>query len=153
MGKSYNQPTCPVACALDLLGDRWTLLIIRELLRGKGRFADFEASLPGVPSNVLSERLKLLEAEGVVARRFYCEHPPRAEYYLTPKGLDLREVIRSLFQWGATHVFEETGTQLVHRTCGHEVSLHWACEHCGDPDVGRDLVTRDRYASSRQTPA
>ena len=79
MPRLYGQ-TCPVARSLDLLGDRWTLLVIRDLLRGRRRFQELIDSLPGIAPNVLSDRLKLLEESEIVTRRFYSKHPPRAEY-------------------------------------------------------------------------
>src|SRR5919206_136854 len=88
MPRLYGQ-ACPVARSLDLLGERWTLLIVRDLLRGRRRFQDLIESLPGIAPNVLSDRLKLLEECGIVSRRFYSEHPPRAEYVLTDKGGEL----------------------------------------------------------------
>src|SRR5918998_6791269 len=100
MPRLYGQ-ACPVALSLDLLGDRWTLLIVRDLLLGRGRFQELSASLPGIAPNILSERLKLLEEHGVVARRFYSDHPPRAAYVLTDKGRDLGVVIGGVGGWGA----------------------------------------------------
>ena len=105
MPRSYDsQRHCPIARTLDLIGDRWTLLVIRDLLRGRTRFSELLGSLEGVSPNLLSARLKTLEEHGLVARRFYSEHPPRAEYQLTEKGESLRPVIRSLFEWGQVHV-------------------------------------------------
>ena len=100
MPRRYGQ-SCPVALSLDLLGDRWTLLIVRDLLRGRGRFQELGESLPGIAPNILSDRLKLLEEHGVVTRRFYSDHPPRAEYVLTDKGRELGVVIGALASWGA----------------------------------------------------
>ena len=93
MPKRYGQ-ACPVAKSLELVGDRWTLLLIRDLLRGPRRFQDFQESLAGIPPNILSDRLKLMEEHALVTRRFYSEHPPRAEYVLTDKGRELR------WSWG-----------------------------------------------------
>ena len=87
MPKRYGQ-ACPVAKSLELVGDRWTLLLVRDLLRGARRFQDFQQSLTGIPPNILSDRLKLMEEHGLVTRQFYSEHPPRAEYALTDKGRD-----------------------------------------------------------------
>jgi DNA-binding HxlR family transcriptional regulator len=92
---------CPVAAALGVIGERWTLLIIRDLLRlGPRKFQDFEASLQGVSPNTLSARLKRLEEAGVVERRFYAEHPPRAEYLLTEKGRALGPIVLAMKKWG-----------------------------------------------------
>ncbi|MCC2627743.1 MAG: transcriptional regulator, HxlR family [Thermomicrobiales bacterium] len=77
---------CPVACALDVVGDRWTLLVIRDLLGGKRRYGDFLASAEKIPTNILADRLKRLEREGLIARAPYSTRPPRDEYHLTPEG-------------------------------------------------------------------
>jgi DNA-binding HxlR family transcriptional regulator len=100
--KSYDQH-CPVARALDVIGERWTLLILRDLFRHPSRrFQDLRESLAGIAPNTLSARLKSLEADGIIERRFYAEHPPRADYQLTDKGRTLGPVLRVLHRWGET---------------------------------------------------
>lgn len=95
---------CSIARALEIVGDRWTLLILRDLVRdGPRKFQDFELSLSGISPNTLSARLKLLEDSDVIGRRFYSDHPPRAEYFLTSKGLELRPLLRILQTWGEKH--------------------------------------------------
>ena len=95
---------CPLARTLDIIGERWTILILRDLVRlGPRKFQDFEVSLEGIGPNTLSARLKRLEEAGVVERRFYETHPPRAEYVLTPKGLELRPVLLALKRWGEVY--------------------------------------------------
>ena len=95
---------CPVARSLDIIGERWTMLILRDLLlEGPRKFQDFEHSLTAIGPNTLSARLKRLEEAGIVERRFYERHPPRAEYLLTEKGEELRPVLKALFQWGQRH--------------------------------------------------
>jgi len=95
---------CPVARSLDIIGERWTMLILRDLLlEGPRKFQDFERSLTAIGPNTLSARLKRLEEAGIVERRFYERHPPRAEYLLTEKGEELRPVLKALFQWGQRH--------------------------------------------------
>jgi DNA-binding HxlR family transcriptional regulator len=95
---------CPIARSLDIVGERWTILIIRELIRfGPRKFQDFESGLGGIGPSTLSARLKRLEEAGIVARRFYEQHPPRAEYVLTDKGCELRPVLKALFEWGQRH--------------------------------------------------
>jgi DNA-binding HxlR family transcriptional regulator len=104
MAKSYGHKSCPVARTLDLIGERWTMLILRDLfLHGPRRFQDFQVSLGGVAPNTLSARLKDLEARGLLVRRSYSEHPPRLEYHLSEKGKSLRPVLRSLRDWGRQH--------------------------------------------------
>jgi DNA-binding HxlR family transcriptional regulator len=101
MSSGYGQEDCPVARALDVVGEKWTLLILRDLFRkGPQRFQQLEASLPGVAPNTLSARLKSLEARGVIATRLYENHPPRYEYYLTDKGKALGPVLKALHTWG-----------------------------------------------------
>jgi DNA-binding HxlR family transcriptional regulator len=98
-----DQP-CPIARTLDLVGERWTLLIVRDLvLHGPQRFADFQRRLKGVSPSTLSARLKRLEQAGLVRRRFYEDRPPRADYILTEKGEALRPVVRALRDWGERH--------------------------------------------------
>jgi DNA-binding HxlR family transcriptional regulator len=100
MATGYGQ-TCPVARALDVIGEKWSLLILRDLFRkGPLRFQDFEEGLPGLAPNTLSARLKTLEAQGVIASRLYERHPPRYEYLLTDKGKALSPVLRALRAWG-----------------------------------------------------
>src|SRR3954470_815264 len=84
-----RRSACPVACTLDLVGDRWTLLVVRDLLLGKTRFGDFLQSSEGIPTNILTERLKRLEEAGLITTSQYSEHPPRYEYHLTPEGREL----------------------------------------------------------------
>jgi DNA-binding HxlR family transcriptional regulator len=95
---------CPVARTLSIIGERWTILILRDLvLHGPRKFQEFEQSLAGISPNTLSARLKLLEENGIVVRRFYEEHPPRAEYVLTEKGSELRFALKALREWGVKH--------------------------------------------------
>jgi DNA-binding HxlR family transcriptional regulator len=95
---------CPVARTLDIIGERWTVLILRDLfLQGPRKFHDFEGSLSGISPNTLSARLKRLEDGGIIERHFYAEHPPRAEYRLTPKGRELGPVMKALRSWGEQH--------------------------------------------------
>jgi len=95
---------CPVARTLDIIGERWTMLILRDLmLIGPRKFQDFERALSGISPNTLSARLKTLEEHGIIERRFYEEHPPRAEYLLTAKGRDLGPVLKALLTWGEKH--------------------------------------------------
>jgi DNA-binding HxlR family transcriptional regulator len=103
MATSYGQ-TCPVARALDVIGERWSLLILRDLFRkGPLRFQELEQGLPGVAPNTLSARLKALEAQGVIATRLYEQHPPRYQYLLTDKGKALGPVLKALRVWGETY--------------------------------------------------
>jgi len=141
--KQYGQ-RCPVAKSLEILGERWTLLIVRDLAGGPRKFADLEASLKGVTPAVLSQRLKALEHQGIVRRRLYSRRPPRAEYALTPKGVDLRPVVRALAVWGARHL--RAGSQLVHDACGHPIEIGYYCAGCGRR-VDGDAIARAPVAA------
>ena len=94
---------CPVACTLDVLGDRWSMLVVRDIVRGKRRYAEFLESPEGIPTNILADRLKRLSATGVIAARRYSQHPPRVEYLLTAKGEELRPILRAMVDWGVRH--------------------------------------------------
>lgn len=104
MASGYGQKECPLARALDVIGEKWSLLILRDLFRkGPQRFQAFQVGLPGIAPNTLSARLKTLEAQGVIATRLYETHPPRYEYLLTGKGKALGPVLKALYKWGETH--------------------------------------------------
>jgi DNA-binding HxlR family transcriptional regulator len=95
-----SRSDCPIACTLDLIGDRWTLLIVRDLFKGRHRFSEFLASDEGIKTNILTDRLKRLERAGLVKRSPYEDRPPRYEYHLTPSGRSLSPVLRAMFDWG-----------------------------------------------------
>jgi DNA-binding HxlR family transcriptional regulator len=102
MARSYPDSNCPVACALDVIGEKWTLLILRDLtLEPSRRFQDLLDSLKGCAPNTLSARLASLEEQGLVERRLYEQHPPRMEYVLTDKGREVRPVLKALKAWGS----------------------------------------------------
>jgi DNA-binding HxlR family transcriptional regulator len=140
--KQYGQ-SCPVARSLEFLGERWTLLIVRDLLHGPRKFQDLQESLAGVAPAVLSDRLKVLEAQGIVSRSFYSEHPPRAEYALTDRGVELRPVVGALAIWGSRHL--HTPSMLVHTDCDTALDMAYFCPAC-DRRVGAGAV-RFRPAS------
>jgi DNA-binding HxlR family transcriptional regulator len=148
MPKKYGQP-CPVAKTLELIGDRWTLLIVRDLLPGTRRFQDLLESLPGIAPNMLSDRLKLMEAHALITRRFYSEHPPRAEYELTAKGKELGIIVGALAAWGSRHVYRRA--RLVHSNCGHPVKLGYYCADCGKRVRGAEVgLHRGAAAAGRR---
>lgn len=95
---------CPIAGTLDVLGDRWTLLIVRDLFGGPKRYGDFAGAAEGIPTNILAERLARLEAGGLITSEPYQDNPPRYTYTLTAKGKELQPVLVSLAQWGQKHV-------------------------------------------------
>ncbi|GBF76297.1 transcriptional regulator [Paenibacillus sp. 598K] len=128
MKARYDLP-CNIAQSLNIIGDRWTLLIIHEVLVGRTTFNEIKKALPGLSSKLLSERLKYLEAQGLLASVLYSEHPPRYHYQLTDSGRDLEDVFHALVLWGRRNL-QKCYKKLVHRSCGHEVTIAYHCEHC-----------------------
>ena len=147
MPKIYGQ-RCPVAKTLEVVGDRWTLLVVRDLLGGARRFRDLQAGLPGLAPNILSERLKLMEEHGLVSRRFYSDHPPRAEYELTAKGRELGTVVGALASWGTRHV--DTGARLVHGDSGKEVRVGYFRADTGERVASSSIRVRRGSSRSRR---
>lgn len=94
-----HRSTCPIAYLLGILGDRWTMLVIRDLLLGASKHKDFLASPEGIPTNILAERLKRLEAEGLVSKAAYQDNPVRYAYALTEKGRDLTPLLQEMVKW------------------------------------------------------
>ena len=131
---------CSVARTLDTIGDRWSLLILRDAFYGVKRFEDFRADL-GIARNVLTDRLQKLTARGVLAREQYGERPPRFEYRLTEKGLDLLPVILTMMHWGDRweNSDGEPPATLTHVSCGHQTTPVVRCSHCGEELRRRDL--------------
>ena len=136
VAKRYGQH-CPVAKSLDLVGERWTLLIVRDLLRGTARFQDLRAQLSGIPPKLLADRLRRMERQGLVARELYSKHPPRASYTLTDRGRGLGLVVGALAVWGRPFVTPRSGPR--HETCGHPIELQPYCPHC-EERVAPDAV-------------
>ncbi|MFN2644354.1 MAG: winged helix-turn-helix transcriptional regulator [Burkholderiales bacterium] len=99
-----RRSSCPAACALDIAGDRWTLLIVRDLLRGRDTFGKLASSDEAIPTNILADRLKRMEHAGLIEATPYQERPVRYAYGLTAKGRDLAEVLGALARWGKKHV-------------------------------------------------
>jgi DNA-binding HxlR family transcriptional regulator len=118
----------PLAEALARVGDRWTLLVVEALLGGPQRFNDLLDRLPGIAANILSERLKRLEREGLLVARPYSERPPRSAYQLTAEGGELAGALRLLASWGAGHA--EGAQAPTHPACGTPVEARWYCPTC-----------------------
>ena len=121
----------PLAAALAAVGDRWSLQVVAALLDGPRRFGDLERELDGIAPNVLTSRLRHLEAQGVVLAEPYSERPPRFVYELTPSGRDLAGALRLLADWGARH--REGGEPPRHAACGTEMEATWYCPTCERP--------------------
>ncbi len=129
---TYEGQTCSVARALELVGERWTLLILRDACQGVRRFDDFQRSL-GVARNVLNTRLQRLVDAGLLEKHRYQERPARHEYRLTPMGRDLWPSLLALMQWGDRYLSGDAGPPVVvrHRGCGGEIDDKRTCTACG----------------------
>ncbi|MFN0264109.1 winged helix-turn-helix transcriptional regulator [Tepidamorphus sp. 3E244] len=99
-----HRSACPVSCALDIIGDKWTLVVLRSIMTGKHRYSDLLAMPEGISTNILADRLQLLEREGLVSRHSYQVRPPRYEYRLTRKGADLLPVVQAMMDWSYRHI-------------------------------------------------
>jgi DNA-binding HxlR family transcriptional regulator len=142
LGRSYEGQICSVARALELVGDRWTILIIRDAFLGVRRFDEFQRSL-GVARNILDSRLTRLCDDGILERRLYQERPERYEYRLTEKGRELWPALMALMQWGDRHLADDGPPILVqHRDCGGAVTPNLTCEKCGAALTARDTQVR-----------
>jgi DNA-binding HxlR family transcriptional regulator len=126
---------CPVARSQAVMGDRWAVLIMRELFMGNRRFDSLLAQSQATPQ-MLSDRLKRLEADGMIQRKRYMDKPPRYEYELTEMGHAFYPVILALREWGETWCKspdEETAVRYTHVTCGNDAGVGTVCQACGEP--------------------
>jgi DNA-binding HxlR family transcriptional regulator len=132
LGNDYKSQTCSIAGALEVVGERWSLLIVRDIFLGLRRFDEIQSDL-GIARNVLQTRLTRLIEHGVLDRCPYQERPPRFEYRLTEKGLDLWPTMVALMKWGDRYSAPAAGPPVVleHRGCGGAVDEHRTCERCG----------------------
>ena len=140
-----DQQDCSVAQALSVVGDRWTMLILKEAFMRVRRFDDFQERT-GAPRPLLAERLKSLVDDGVLEKRLYSERPDRFEYRLTEKGLDLWPVLISLLRWGDKWMTGKEGppVEVRHKTCGHAIHPELACPECGDWLQATDMAAKSR---------
>ncbi|MEV7386680.1 MULTISPECIES: helix-turn-helix domain-containing protein [unclassified Streptomyces] len=130
LGKDYVTQECSIASALEVVGERWTLLVIRDALYGVRRYNDFLVHL-GIPRAVLSARLRTLTEEGILEKRRYQESPPRDEYVVTDRGIALWPVLRALGVWGREHRMERRLRYFRHAECGTELGSYGECPACG----------------------
>jgi DNA-binding HxlR family transcriptional regulator len=140
---------CSIARTLDVAGEWWSPLILRDVAYGIRRFAEIQEDL-GISANVLSDRLETMVAEGLLQTRLYQRRPDRSEYWLTEKGADLVPALLALMRWGDRWKSNDgRGPVLVtHEQCGHEISVEVRCEHCERELQARELVARTRSAPS-----
>ena len=153
---ALEEEPCSLARTIGVIGDRWSLLILRECFLRTRRFEGFEFAL-GITRHLLSERLKKLVRQGVLRRVPYQEAPKRHEYILTQKGLDLYPVMMALVHWGDTHMMDERGRPLLHehRKCGKMFDPVMVCSECREPLLPKEVQTHSgpgaRPASERSS--
>jgi DNA-binding HxlR family transcriptional regulator len=136
---TYEDQDCSVAAALEVVGERWTLLIVRSVMLGSHRFEELRAAL-GIATNVLQARLSALTQQGVLERRAYQDNPPRHEYRLTEKGMDLWPVLAALMDWGDAYLRDAPPLTFRHAGCGGAVDDHRICTSCGERLTVADVV-------------
>lgn len=138
-----SNEVCSVAQTLEIIGERWTILVLREAFLGTRRFEGFQHNI-GCARNILSDRLQKLVGAGILERRRYQDRPQRSEYRLTDKGIDLYPILVGLMQWGDRYVTDERGPAIVldHEPCGHETTPQLVCSHCGERVHARDMRAR-----------
>jgi DNA-binding HxlR family transcriptional regulator len=141
--EAFASQNCSIAQPLAVLGERWTLLVLREISLGNRRFDEICAKL-GVATNILSARLATLVDEGIVERRPYSEHPERFEYRLTEKGRDLIPILLAFLRWGDRYTAGPAGPPLetVHAGCDHVFHMVPTCSHCGEEVKPADVRSR-----------
>jgi DNA-binding HxlR family transcriptional regulator len=152
--REFPRDRCSVASTLEVIGERWTMHVLREAFLGVRRFEDFRRNI-GVARNILSDRLNTLVAEGILRREPYSEHPPRHEYRLTRKGVDLYGVLVELMKWGNRWAPNPDGPAVVlrHRGCGSVMEPALACPNCGDEVHARDIEALPGPAMTASVPA
>jgi DNA-binding HxlR family transcriptional regulator len=144
---------CSIARTLEILGDRWTALVIRNALVGITRFDDFQSGL-GVARNVLADRLARLTEEGILERRQYQERPVRYEYVITDKGRDLWPVLAAMVTWGDRYYAPNGPPRvLIHEGCGGELVQHLTCASCGADVAPADVATKPGPGANRSSAA
>jgi len=141
--KQIDTMTCSIARTLSVVGDRWTMLIIRDVFLGIRRFEGIQQDL-GLTPHRLSDRLRKLVRDGILRRVAYEKHPPRFEYRLTEKGVDLYPLIVALIEWGDRWMAGRAGVpvELVHRPCGHSIRPELICPSCKSKIEARDMSAR-----------
>ncbi|HEX7094613.1 MAG TPA: helix-turn-helix domain-containing protein [Acidimicrobiales bacterium] len=138
-----HEVACSIARTLQVIGDRWTLLILRDAFRGVRRFDEFASDL-GIARNLLADRLSRLVQHGILAKVPYSERPLRHEYRLTDRGLDLSPALVALMRWGDKHLAgDEPPVVLLHKSCGHPFDQVFVCRHCDETLTPRQ-ITSDR---------
>ncbi|NLJ87246.1 MAG: helix-turn-helix transcriptional regulator [Epulopiscium sp.] len=141
MKYQYNLP-CNIAQTLNIIGDKWTLLILCQIFKGNNTFNSLLENLEGISTNLLSKRLKSLEKDDLIKAVLYQAHPPRYRYELTESGMDLEDIIYSIILWGEKHL-KKCYKEMVHSSCNHKIELHYYCPHCKKTIDKKELLVKD----------
>jgi DNA-binding HxlR family transcriptional regulator len=151
--RTYDQ-NCSIARTLQVVGERWTLLVLREVFTGQRRFEEIQRNL-AVATNILSDRLQTLVDEGILERRPLPDRADRSEYRLTEKGLDLNSVLLELMRWGDRWDAPTQGPPVMveHRDCGHETHAVQTCSHCGGELTARNVRVHDGPGALQPVPS
>jgi DNA-binding HxlR family transcriptional regulator len=157
----FTNDNCSVARTLEIIGERWTFLVLREAFMGVRRFEEFQRNT-GVARNILASRLRKLADNRILERRRYQDRPARFEYRLTERGLDLYPAIVALLQWGDRHAAHPAGRPVVleHKGCGKDSTPRLVCSACGEPIGARDMrakpgpgaLPKEAQLARRSTP-
>ena len=151
---ALEEEPCSLARTVAVIGDRWSLLILRECFMRKRRFEAFEASL-GITRHLLADRLKKLVRFGVLRRTPYQDPPKRYEYILTQRGLDLYPIIMSIVHWGDIHMVDARGRPMLHehKSCGHMFDPVMVCSECGEPLSAKSVHVHPGPGARKSSPA
>jgi DNA-binding HxlR family transcriptional regulator len=134
----YDLP-CNIDQTLNIIGDKWTLLILRQIMMGHDTYTEIQQSLEGIPTNLLSDRLKSLVEDELISTELYQAHPPRYRYMLTESGMDLSDVFNSVILWGERNL-KKCHKKLTHSACGHKIVMAYYCPNCKE-NISRDDIT------------
>ncbi len=133
---------CNLAKTLNILGDRWTMLVLHRIYKNKKTFKELEESLDTIPTNILSDRLKLLTENELISKELYSKHPPRYEYIITEKGRSFNHVFNSMIIW-ANKYLDDCNKTVCHKECGNEVSIKYYCSECDKYLDEGDLIVME----------
>jgi DNA-binding HxlR family transcriptional regulator len=157
--RSYDNLNCSVARTMEQIGERWTILILRDAFYGVRRFDDFQSDL-GVARNILTNRLNHLVSGGIMRKERYQDNPPRYEYRLTEKGRDLIPVITTMLAWGNRWESEKDPVDLIHMDCNHKMHAVAVCSECGEGIDAHNLtidpipsIAQERIVAPRRQTA
>jgi DNA-binding HxlR family transcriptional regulator len=153
LGKDYANQTCSIARTLEIVGERWTLLILRDIFLRIRRFDELQEDL-GIARNVLAARLDRLIDEGILEKVAYQQRPPRYEYMLTERGIDLWPIVVELLHWGDRHAPAPGGEPIIlrHKDCGGQVDDHRICDRCGARRTARDVAVEPGPGADENHP-